>query len=88
MIASVLAEEIQLYHELIRPYERSVYVMALSYMKTEADAEDVAKRPSLKRSESSRRSVPSLNSARGSSVSRSMRRGPVSVGKLWSEWNR
>jgi RNA polymerase sigma-70 factor (ECF subfamily) len=42
MIAATLAGEIQLYHELIRPYERSVYVMALSYMKNEADAEDVA----------------------------------------------
>ena len=42
MIAAVVAGEIQLYHELIRPYERSVYVMALSYMKNEADAEDVA----------------------------------------------
>ena len=42
MIAAVLAGEIQLYHELIRPYERSVYVIALSYMKSEADAEDVA----------------------------------------------
>jgi len=42
MITAVLAGEIQLYHELIRPYERSVYVMAQSYMKNEADAEDVA----------------------------------------------
>ena len=42
LIAAVLAGEIQLYHELIRPYERSVYVMALSYMKNEADAEDVS----------------------------------------------
>jgi RNA polymerase sigma-70 factor, ECF subfamily len=42
MIAAILEGEIQLYHELIRPYERSVYVMALSYMKNEADAEDVA----------------------------------------------
>ena len=42
VIAAVLAGEIQVYHELIRPYERSVYVMALSYMKNEADAEDVA----------------------------------------------
>jgi RNA polymerase sigma-70 factor (ECF subfamily) len=42
MIAAILAGEIQLYHELIRPYERSVYLMALSYMKNEADAEDVA----------------------------------------------
>ena len=42
MIAAVLAGEIQVYHELIHPYERSVYVMALSYMKNKADAEDVA----------------------------------------------
>jgi RNA polymerase sigma-70 factor, ECF subfamily len=42
MIAAILAGETQLYHELIRPYERNVYLMALSYMKNEADAEDVA----------------------------------------------
>lgn len=42
MIAAVLAGEIQLYHDLIHPYERRVYVMALSYMKNETDAEDVA----------------------------------------------
>ena len=42
MISAILAGDIQLYHELIHPYERSVYVMALSYMKNEADAEDVA----------------------------------------------
>jgi RNA polymerase sigma-70 factor, ECF subfamily len=42
MIATVLAGEIQLYHDLVRPYERSVYVMALSYMKNREDAEDVA----------------------------------------------
>ena len=41
MIAAILAGDIQLFHELIRPYERNVYVMALSYMKNEADAEDV-----------------------------------------------
>jgi RNA polymerase sigma-70 factor, ECF subfamily len=42
MIASILAGDKQLYHELIRPYERSVYMMALSCLKDEADAEDVA----------------------------------------------
>jgi RNA polymerase sigma-70 factor (ECF subfamily) len=42
MIAAILAGDTQLYHELIRPYERSVYMMALSYMKNDADAEDVA----------------------------------------------
>ena len=48
MIASILAGDTQLYHELIRPYERSVYMMALSYMKNEADAEDVAQEAFLK----------------------------------------
>jgi RNA polymerase sigma-70 factor (ECF subfamily) len=48
MIATILAGETQLYHELIRPYERSVYMMALSYMKNEADAEDVAQEAFLK----------------------------------------
>jgi RNA polymerase sigma-70 factor (ECF subfamily) len=48
MIVSILAGETQLYHELIRPYERSVYRMALSYMKNEADAEDVAQEAFLK----------------------------------------
>jgi RNA polymerase sigma-70 factor (ECF subfamily) len=42
MIAAILAGETPLYHELISPYERSVYLMALSYMKNDADAEDVA----------------------------------------------
>ena len=48
LIASILAGETQLYHELIRPYERSVYMMALSYMKNEADAQDVAQEAFLK----------------------------------------
>ncbi|SEC11963.1 sigma-70 family RNA polymerase sigma factor [Terriglobus roseus] len=48
MIASILAGETQLYHELIRPYERSVYLMALTYMKNESDAEDVAQEAFLK----------------------------------------
>lgn len=48
MIASILAGDAQLYHELVRPYERSVYMMALSYMKNEADAEDVAQEAFLK----------------------------------------
>jgi RNA polymerase sigma-70 factor, ECF subfamily len=42
LIAGIVAGETQLYHELIRPYERAVYLMALSYMKNKADAEDVA----------------------------------------------
>jgi RNA polymerase sigma-70 factor, ECF subfamily len=48
MIAAILAGDTQLYHELIRPYERSVYLMALSYLKNEADAEDVAQEAFVK----------------------------------------
>ncbi len=42
MIAAVLGGETSLFHDLVRPYERTVYVMALSFMRNEADAEDVA----------------------------------------------
>jgi RNA polymerase sigma-70 factor (ECF subfamily) len=48
MIASILAGETQLFHELIRPYERRVYAMALSFLRNEADAEDVAQEAFLK----------------------------------------
>ena len=48
MIAAIVAGDTQLYHELIRPYERRVYIMALSYMKNEADAEDVAQETFIK----------------------------------------
>lgn len=48
IIAAIVAGETQLYHELVRPYERSVYIMALSYMKNEADAEDVAQEAFIK----------------------------------------
>ena len=48
MIASILAGDTQQYHDLIRPYERSVYKMAFSFVKNEADAEDVAQEAFLK----------------------------------------
>jgi RNA polymerase sigma-70 factor (ECF subfamily) len=48
MIAAILAGETHLYHELIQPYERSVFVMALSFLHNEADAEDVAQDAFLK----------------------------------------
>jgi RNA polymerase sigma-70 factor (ECF subfamily) len=48
MIGAILGGHIQLFHELIRPYERTVYFMALSYMKNEADAEDVAQEAFLR----------------------------------------
>jgi RNA polymerase sigma-70 factor, ECF subfamily len=38
----------QLYHELIRPHKRRVYLIALSFMKSEADAEDIAQEAFLK----------------------------------------
>ena len=48
LIAGILAGDSQLYHELIRPYERSVYMTALSVVKNEADAEEVAQEAFLK----------------------------------------
>jgi RNA polymerase sigma-70 factor, ECF subfamily len=42
LIAAVLAGELHLYHELIRPYERTVYMLSLFYMKNEKDAEEIA----------------------------------------------
>jgi RNA polymerase sigma-70 factor (ECF subfamily) len=48
MIASILAGKTQLYHELIRPHERSVYMMAFSFLKNEADSQDVAQEAFLK----------------------------------------
>jgi RNA polymerase sigma-70 factor, ECF subfamily len=48
MIASILAGDTQLFHELIRPYERRVYAMALSFLHNEADAEDTAQEAFLK----------------------------------------
>src|SRR5271154_2697446 len=48
MIASILAGDAQLFHELIRPYERRVYAMALSFLRNEADAEDAAQETFLK----------------------------------------
>lgn len=48
MIASILAGDTQQFHQLIRPYERSVYVMALSMLRNEADAEDTVQEAFLK----------------------------------------
>ena len=48
MIASILAGNTHEFHDLIRPHERSVYLMALSLLKNEADAEDVAQEAFLK----------------------------------------
>jgi RNA polymerase sigma-70 factor, ECF subfamily len=42
LIARILAGEKQLFHELIRPYERMVYLTVFSVVKNEAEAEDGA----------------------------------------------
>jgi len=48
MIAQILAGQTHLFHELVRPYERSVYAMAMSFLRNEADAEDAAQEAFLK----------------------------------------
>lgn len=48
MIAAILAGDRELYHRLIQPYELSVYRMALSFVKDETEAEDVAQEAFLK----------------------------------------
>lgn len=48
MIAAILAGQTELYHRLIQPYEQSVYRMALSFVKDETEAEDVAQEAFLK----------------------------------------
>ena len=48
MLARVLAGETQLFHELIRPYERTVYMVALGMLKDEAESEDTAQETFLK----------------------------------------
>ena len=47
-IASILAGDAHLFHDLIRPYERGAYVMALSVLKNKEDAEDVTQEAFLK----------------------------------------
>jgi len=48
MIAAILAGDRELYHKLIQPYELSVYRMAMSFVKNETEAEDVAQEAFLK----------------------------------------
>jgi RNA polymerase sigma-70 factor (ECF subfamily) len=48
MICAILAGDTEQYHALIRPYEHSVYRMALSFVKSESEAEDVAQEAFLK----------------------------------------
>ena len=48
ILARILAGETQLFHELIRPYERTVYMVALGMLKDEAESEDTAQETFLK----------------------------------------
>jgi RNA polymerase sigma-70 factor, ECF subfamily len=48
VIAAILAGDRELYYKLIQPYEIGVYRMALSFMKNETEAEDVAQEAFLK----------------------------------------
>lgn len=48
LIARILAGERHLFHDLIRPYERSVYFAAYSILQNEHDAEDAAQETTLK----------------------------------------
>ena len=48
LIELVLRGQRESFYELVRPYERRVYVTALAILKNEADAEDVAQESILK----------------------------------------
>ena len=48
MIEKVLAGQTETFHELIRPYERRVYLMALSLLHNEAEAEDASQEAFIK----------------------------------------
>lgn len=48
LIARILAGERELFHDLIRPYERGLYLAAFSIVQNEADAEDIAQEAVIK----------------------------------------
>jgi RNA polymerase sigma-70 factor (ECF subfamily) len=47
-IQAILAGQREQFHDLIRPYERTVYAMALAMLKNEADAEEATQEAFLK----------------------------------------
>ncbi len=48
LIARIVAGERELFHELVRPYEKSVYLAAYSLLQNEQEAEDAAQEAVLK----------------------------------------
>ncbi len=48
LIRRILKGEGRLFHELVRPYERAVYVTALAVLRNEADAEEAAQETMIK----------------------------------------
>ena len=48
LIERICNGERELFHELVRPHQRSVYLIAYSILRNEADAEDVAQEAILK----------------------------------------
>lgn len=48
LIRRILAGERHLFHELVRPYERAVYVAAVGILRKDADAEEVAQEAVIK----------------------------------------
>lgn len=48
MISAILEGNTELYHALIKPYEHSIYRLALSFVKNESETEDVAQEAFLK----------------------------------------
>ena len=48
MISRILAGERELFYELIKPYERTVFITAYSVVRSEADAEEVSQEAMLK----------------------------------------
>jgi RNA polymerase sigma-70 factor (ECF subfamily) len=48
MISRIVAGERELFYELIRPYERAVFLTAYSVLRCEADAEEIAQEGMLK----------------------------------------
>jgi Sigma-70 region 2 len=65
LIARILGGERELFHELVRPYEKSVYLAAFSILQNQQDAEDAAQKKVLKALKNLAIFAPSRSSAPG-----------------------